>query len=245
MGFFNYTVAKKIGYEIVRRSKHPTLKSHIKNIINHYKINLILDVGAHQGEFGKLLHREGYKGEIHSFEPVSQSFNKLSEASHSDPNWFVYKNAIGDVREQKKISISSASNLSSFLNLNDFGKDAFNERMTKEEIVEVDTIDNFLNSHIKNINQKRIFLKMDTQGYDLNVFKGALKNIKHIICMLSELAIIPCYSEMPHYLDVLREYEKYGFIVSGMYPIGICEDMSLVEMDCMLVNHQNINKFES
>ena len=75
---------------------------------------MILDVGAHQGEFGKLLHREGHKGEIHSFEPVSQSFNKLSEASHSDPNWFVYKNAIGDVREQKKISISSASNLSSF-----------------------------------------------------------------------------------------------------------------------------------
>jgi hypothetical protein len=89
------------------------------------------------------------------------------------------------------------------------------------------------------IDKLRILLKIDTQGYDLKVFKGAIQTIKYIVCILSELCIKPIYSGMPHYLDSLRIYEKYGLIISGIYPICRDEDMSLVEMDCMLINNQN------
>jgi hypothetical protein len=45
-------VAKIFGYELIRRNKHPTLNTHIINLINHYKIDLVLDIGANCGQFG-------------------------------------------------------------------------------------------------------------------------------------------------------------------------------------------------
>jgi len=233
-------IAKAFGYELIRRRKHTTLNTHIINIINHHKVNLVLDVGANVGDFGKMLRAEGYYGIIHSFEPVSQTFNQLRKTSFNDQKWFVHKMAMGEVCGKEIINITESSNLSSFLNPNDFGKEYSKTiNILQKEMVEVETIDNFLNTQISDFDNLRILLKIDTQGYDLKVFKGAINTIKHIICILSELCIKPIYSGMPHYLDSLRIYEKYGFIISGIYPICRDEDMSLVEMDCMLINNQN------
>ena len=82
----------------------------------------------------------------------------------------------------------------------------------------------------------RILLKMDTQGFDLNVFKGASTFIQNIICIQSEISLTPIYSGMPHYLDSLKTYEDAGFVITGLYPISRKEDMTVIEMDCMMLN---------
>jgi hypothetical protein len=80
---------------------------------------------------------------------------------------------------------------------------------------------------------------MDTQGYDLKVFKGALNTISYTVCLLSELSFIPLYTGMPNYLDSLREYEKHGFAVTGLYPVVRTNDQAIIEIDAMLINNQN------
>ena len=92
----HHKIAKAFGYDLVRRKKHPTSSTHIMNLINQYRIDLVLDVGANQGQFGKMLRYEGYKGEIHSFEPVSRTFERLGEACFKDQKWFAHKLAMGD-----------------------------------------------------------------------------------------------------------------------------------------------------
>jgi hypothetical protein len=54
--------------------------------------------------------------------------------------------------------------------------------------------------------------------------------------MLSELSLVPIYSGMPHYLDVLGRYEDHGFAVTGIFPVSRKTDMTIIEVDCMLVN---------
>lgn len=233
----NSKIAKIFGYELIRRRRHPTSIIHILNLINHYKIDLVLDVGANYGRFGKKLRDEGYGGEIHSFEPVSRTFELLSETCLNDQNWFAHKMAIGDACGQETINITESSDLSSFLNPNEFGKDEFKKiNVVQRETVEVRTIDRFITTQIADFDKKQILLKMDTQGYDLKVFKGALNTIAYIVCMLSEISVVPIYSDMPHYLDSLKEYEQYGFVVSGLYPITRRENLSIIEMDCILIN---------
>jgi FkbM family methyltransferase len=230
-------IAKALGYELIKRRKHPTSNSHLINLINHNDIDIVLDVGANNGQFGLMLRNEGYDGDIHSFEPVSKTFKNLSHACHNDPKWFPNKTAMGSVIGEETVHITESSDLSSFLNPNDFGKEKYKKiKVSQTEKVKVGTIDDYLVTRIPDFKKRNILLKMDTQGYDLKVFEGASSVIQHIDCILSEVSLIPIYSGMPHYLDSLRKYEENGFNVTGIYPISRKSDLSVIEMDCFMVN---------
>ena len=235
-------IAKIFGYELIKCKKHPTLSSHIINLVNHCKIDLVLDIGANHGQFGNMLRNEGYKGEIHSFEPVSHSYDSLQKACLNDEKWFVHKLAMGAADGKDTINVTKASDMSSFLDPNEFGGREF-EKMSvaHKEMVEIGTIDGFLPKQITDFNKRRIFLKMDTQGYDLKVLEGSLNVMDYIVCILSEISLIPIYSGMPHYLDALGKYEDYGFSVTGLYPVSReKKSLSVIEMDCVLINSRKI-----
>ncbi len=234
---FSNKIAKLFGYELIRRTRQPSLDSHLPQVLSRYNIDLVLDVGANIGRFGEKLRNEGYRSEIHSFEPVSRTFEMLKKASRNDGAWFVHKLAMGDAPGRQSINITASSDFTSFLEPNTFGKEQYKELdVAQTETVEVDTIDDFLASHVERAADRRIFLKMDTQGYDLKVFEGARRSLPHIVCMLSELSLVPIYSGMPHYLDVLGHYEDHGFAVTGIFPVSRKTDMTIIEVDCMLVN---------
>ena len=231
------SIAKIFGYELIKRKKNPSSSTHLINLINNNDIDLVLDVGANKGQFGLMLRKEGYDGEIHSFEPVSNTFNLLNQACVDDNKWFPNKTAMGKESGEETIHITKSSDLSSFLNPNDFGKDKYEKiKVTNTETVPINTIDSYLANNIDNYKNKNILLKMDTQGYDLNVFSGAINSLKNISCILSEISLIPIYSGMPHYLDSLKNYEQHGFIVTGLYPISRKKDLSVIEIDCFMLN---------
>ncbi len=233
----HHRIARLFGYEMISRKKSPTLNSHLMDLIKRHEIDLALDVGANLGQFGTMLREEGYKGEIHSFEPVRETFESLKAKCSDDHRWFAYRIAMGDICGGKTINVTEGSNFSSFLKPNDYGKERFQKiKVISEEAVEVSTIENFLTAQVTDCDKRRILLKMDTQGYDLNVFKGALKVLDRIVCVLSEISVAPIYSHMPHYLDSLKEYEEYGFVVTGFYPVTRKDNLSLIELDCTLLN---------
>jgi FkbM family methyltransferase len=238
---FHKKLAKALKVEIIKYKKNPTSNSHIINLINHYNIDLILDVGANNGGFGKMLRIEGYTGEIQSFEPVTETYKQLKKITDKDSKWHIHKLALGETCSQQTINVTASSDLASFLSASEFGKNAYSEKLevSHQENVTINTIDDFLAKEIKNAENRRVFLKMDTQGYDTHVIKGALKSINSIFCILSEISFIPLYNNMPHYLDSLKTYEELGFSVTGLYPISRKKDLSIIEMDCMLINKAN------
>lgn len=230
-------IAKAFGYELVKRRKHPTSNSHMINLINHRDIDVVLDVGANKGQFGLKLRSEGYRGEIHSFEPVSKTFEELSQVCLDDKKWTSYNLAMGSVSGEESIHITESSDLSSFLVPNACGKEKYEKiKVLQTEKVNVSTISNYVTTKIVNFAKRNILLKMDTQGYDLEVFAGAADALGHIDCILSEISVIPIYAKMPHYLESLKLYEEAGFVVTGLYPISRKDDFSVVEMDCFMIN---------
>jgi len=234
-------IAKLFGYELIKTRKHPSTNSHVINLIHDYGIDLVIDVGANNGQFGRMIREEGYQGDIHSFEPVSKTYELLKENCANDPKWFTHKIALGDSCGEEDVNVTELSLLSSFLKPNDFGKRQIKKMMVLHtETVEMSTLETFVKQHIPDALDKRIFLKMDTQGYDLKVFKGAEGIFSNIFCILSEISLIPIYSDMPHYLDVLKEYESSEFVVTGFYPVCRDKNLSLIEMDCMLVNKKRM-----
>lgn len=229
-------VLRKFGYEVIRESRQPTLRAHLKNLFLRHEIDLVLDVGANQGQFATMIRNNGYRGAIFSFEPVSASFSRLEATARTDGSWRTFRMGLGNCPGRQAINLAESSDLCSLLSPSEFGKTQFPKiEAAEQEMIEIDTIDNLLSRECIPGNTN-IFLKMDTQGYDTNVFAGALNSLGRISCMLSELSLRPIYAGIPHYLQALEYYGSHGFEVSGFYPVSRKTDLTVIEMDCVLVN---------
>ena len=175
-------LAKALGYELINRDGSPSLNFHIMDLIQLHEINLVLDVGGNKGQFAKPLRNEGYRGDIHSFEPVKATFGELQQASQADKKWFVHNFAMGDQQGQAEVNVTKSSDFASFLKPNDYGEKRFKKNKVEyTEVVDINTVDNFLKNDIEDLESKRVFLKTDTQGFDLQVVKGAEKSLRLIL----------------------------------------------------------------
>lgn len=219
-----------------KRREHAwfSYRAQMRAIFDKYKINLVIDVGANEGQFARGI-RSFYLGEILSFEPVTSTFDKLVAAASSDPNWHVYKYALGRNNSSQSINISNITEFSSFLKANDycalrFGSGAL--RM-KEEFVYIRRLDELLDIIVPDIESKRIFIKLDTQGYDVEVFKGLGSKVKYLNALQSEVSLIPIYKSMPHWTESILTYEKEGFRVVGMFPESR-DSGKVIEYNCLL-----------
>lgn len=206
----------------------------LRKLIEQESIDLVLDVGANEGQFAKKI-RSFYAGKILSFEPVLSVFETLEKAASSDPDWHVYHCALGSQECTQLINISKYTLFSSLLRANDyclkrFGADAL---AVVAEPVSVRRADKILEEVAPKIQGNRIFLKMDTQGYDTVVFEGFGTALKHVVLLQSEVSLIPIYEGMPHWTESICTYEKNGFGVAGMFPITR-DSARVIEYDCLL-----------
>lgn len=105
-----------------------------------------------------------------------------------------------------------------------------------KEDVEVHTLDDVFPELTKGIEQCRPFLKLDTQGFDVEVVKGAQNCIGKMLGLQSELAVRQLYEGAPSYLDALAYYTSLGFTPKDFYTVASDgTDMTALEVDCVMV----------
>jgi FkbM family methyltransferase len=201
-----------------------------------YEVNCVVDVGANRGQYGRLLRRAGYSGRIVSFEPVPAEFELLEQAAAGDPEWEVRRLALGSSDGSLEMHVTPGT-LSSPLPPTPFGEESFYRlRHTTEARVPVRRLDGLLDEILADLPAPRPFLKMDTQGFDVEVFRGLGERAREFVGLQSEVALLQLYHGMPRLPEALAAYEEAGFEVSGMYPVTRQEDSGRVlEFDCLMV----------
>jgi FkbM family methyltransferase len=200
----------------------------VRKIFDELMIDCVLDVGANQGQFSTALRGIGFKGLIVSFEPIRREFIAMQDRFRRDSNWRGHQIALGSQDGVGELAIPNLTVLSSFLNPSQ------DDGVLGKERVSVRRLDGLWNSELADIHDRRIFLKMDTQGFDLEVFRGASGCIDKIIGLASELSIRPIYKEMPHYLDALQTYEAAGFSLYNLAVESRIGNGGLQEMNCFM-----------
>lgn len=227
------------GSKLVSLGSHHNLELHVGQVIKTYNIDTIIDVGANEGQFGQRMRRMAFGGDIYSFEPVKETYERLVQTAAGDSGWKIYNIALGDRTEQTQINVSESSDLSSILDSNEFGRASFEGiKSSRKEAIAVHRLDEFI-PQVMGVKGRRILLKIDSQGYDAQVFEGAKGLLPSICGLVSELSLIPIYHGMKHYLEMLDIYQKNGFSVSGIYPVSRNGDnLSLIEIDCVMVNQK-------
>ena len=213
------------------------LAMHLKLLFSAYQISCVLDVGAHCGEYGLWLRQNGYRGDIVSFEPVQVNFQHLARVTAGDSRWHCVNYALGAENKVASINVSSATVFSSFHTPNAtaqaiFGQDPAVQRSEKVEIRRLDTL---LDTLPVNISKGRTYLKLDTQGWDLEVIAGAQGVLDRIIALQTEVAVQPIYDGMPAIADSFGAIAARGFVPSGLFPVNLDQRFALVELDLVAV----------
>ncbi|WP_240634413.1 FkbM family methyltransferase [Streptomyces dengpaensis] len=209
---------------------------HVAALLDRYEVNCVFDVGANSGQYGRQLRRLGYAGRIVSFEPTAEAFAKLHKSAEEDPDWWVYQIGLG--REDATQSIHVGWNtMNSLLPPSDYGKDRYKRfAKTRTEDIEIRRLDGVMDKALAGIADPRPYLKMDTQGYDLEVFAGAGERVAEFVGMQSEVATLRLYEGSPRMNEAIAVYEESGFEITGMYPVSReAATGRVVEFDCVMV----------
>jgi FkbM family methyltransferase len=180
--------------------------THLKKLLRLLQINCVLDVGANRGQFAVELRRIGYRGRIVSFEPVEREFAILRNAFRNDPEWQGYQVALGNETAVVSMNVTVGNTVTSSLL-----KPAIDTKHLETEEVQVRRLDELFPEVVLGLDQPRILLKMDTQGFDLEVFKGAGERVRDVVALQSEISIRPAYHGMPHYMEAFSAYERAGY----------------------------------
>jgi len=211
--------------------------THLQRLFSKYEIGSVLDVGANRGQFRDFLRYEvGFTGTIISFEPVREVFSELETRTRHDPLWKAINLALGSIDGQMPINVMAATEFASFLEPNLDGPKYKDNHIVATESVAVRRLDSIVEELRDQIALDKPYLKLDTQGYDLSVIKGAESFLASVRGLQTEMSVLPIYQGMPTFEEAVSLLRKKGFDISAMFPV--CEDsrMRLVEFDCVMLN---------
>ena len=235
-------VSRSFGYDIVplREMKERDLALHLRALLDHLKIDCVFDVGANVGQYHDFLRNKVlYDGLIVSFEPVSRHVELLRQrAAREDRDWRIEGYALGAADGSLPINVMASDQFSSFLqpdNSRVADYDGLNVP-THIETVAVHTLDGVLPRLRAELGFERPYLKLDTQGFDIEVLRGANGSLRDMRALQTEASVIGIYKGMPDYMDTIRYLNERGFDASGFYPVSRDSLLRLVEFDCVMIN---------
>jgi FkbM family methyltransferase len=228
-------------YGLVRASTSPRhadalLGLRLDQLFAALGVSLVLDVGGQVGNYARFLRWNGFKGRIISFEPVESSYKMLSDGARGDNLWEAINVALGAEDGEAEINVTNATNFSSFWTPNDYALSGWGHDPEIDHIerVVVRRLDTLLPEILQGTTLPATFLKMDTQGWDLEVLQGASGVLGDIVAIQSEVSVRPIYDRMPTMQESLARFQELGFSVTNLYPMYDTSDR-VVELDCICV----------
>lgn len=182
--------------------------------IQQYNFNIVFDVGANVGQSENTYAKQLPHSNIYCFEPINDSFSTLKN-NIIGKHTHCHNIAFGEKEESVEIKINKkkTSDVIS-LNNNEQKAHSVNDYLTYK--IDVDTLDNFTTKHnIEYIN----FLKVDTEGYDLKVVKGA-KNLllnQKIDFIEVEVSMNKFNDFHVSFVEMYQHLERMDYHIFGVY----------------------------
>ncbi len=211
---------------------------HLERFFKEFTVDCVFDVGANAGQYAEALREFGYTGTIVSFEPIPVLAAHLREKARSDGRWFVEEVALDETVRIVSFNVMESSQFSSLKAPSQEETARFAHQNVVAHSFEVTTaqVATYLTRYRDQLGFRRPFLKMDTQGNDLAVARGAGPLLAEFVGLQSELAIKRIYAGSDDYRAALDFYQSAGFELSAFVPNNYGHFPILVEMDCIMFN---------
>ncbi|MGH3414194.1 MAG: FkbM family methyltransferase [Marmoricola sp.] len=192
--------------------RHPAARR--QHLLRHFGIDLVVDVGAAGGGYGEQLRSFGYRGEICSFEPMAAPFAQLQERAVRDGHWQARNLALGARPGRAPIHRASNGDSSSLLSPLPAHRAAAPEvEFTGSEEVTLAVLDDEVDAAM--LADRRVFLKLDTQGYEGQVLAGGERVVAAAVGLQLELSFVPLYDGGMVADEAIGWAYRHGFHLTG------------------------------
>ena len=179
----------------------------IKKIKN---INTLIDVGSNKGQFVLLCIKFFPNLLIYSFEPIKEALIRQKNLLNFKNNIYFYNTGIGNKNKIINFFITNRADSSSFLTINKSKNYNKNYYVKEKRKIKIQKLDQILNNK-KLI--KPVLIKIDVQGFELEVLKGSKKTLPNIDYLLLEVSKNQMYNKQAIELEIINFLKKEKFII--------------------------------
>lgn len=201
--------------------------TNLKQIVS--ELDLIIDVGANSGQFSKASNFFYPEAQIYTFEPLEDHFLNIAQKFSKIKNVKVYNLAVGNEDGFISFNKNKYGHVSSILDISEE-----NKYYPKEHIEKIDVKITTLDTFFKEIQiPKATLIKLDVQGFELEVLKGAVNIIQKVNYIIIEANLETLYTNQPTFTEVNTFLNENGFEVCGMLDFNLGSKNKYIEVDLL------------
>lgn len=194
-------------------------------------LDYIIDVGANSGQFSKVASYHYPDAKMDVFEPLPNLYPKIKKMFQNNPNISTHNVALGNELGTIKFNRNEFGHISSILDISEENIHYPKGNGLDQIDVEIKTLDSL--SFEKKASQGISLLKLDVQGYELEVLKGGENTLKNIDYILLEANLEQLYVNQPSFTEVNNYLNSRGFELSDMLDFNLGTKNKYIEIDLL------------
>jgi FkbM family methyltransferase len=202
---------RRAGLELMRYNATNALDAQRARLIVCSDVDLVVDVGANEGQWASDLRHAGYLGRIVSFEPLAEARTVLERAAAKDPNWSCRPEAASDRTGESNLHVAANSVSSSLLEMAEpHVAAAPGSAIVGSQHVRTVRLDD------AGLRGARIMLKLDTQGAELDALAGASALLDSVVLVELEVSFKQLYVGGPLWRDTVDYLGARGYDLAAL-----------------------------
>jgi FkbM family methyltransferase len=231
--------ARKFASVIVRPSYRRGLRLGVAAATEHHSVAFehefatVIDVGANRGQFGLFAARRFPGAELHCFEPLPEARETLASALGEHPRLRVHGVALGATNRTDTFNVAASDDSSSLLTATATQTASFPKtEVAERRSVEVARLDDIVPPQAVS---RPCLLKVDVQGYELEVLRGAQAMLDVVDELLIECSFVELYEGQPLAAEIVALCADRGFPLAGVFSLVRDEGGRCLQGDFLFV----------
>ncbi|NOY71248.1 MAG: FkbM family methyltransferase [Gammaproteobacteria bacterium] len=175
----------------------------------------VVDVGANRGQFALIVRKCFPEAMIDSFEPLKEPADRFQALFDNDQFTQLHRLAIGLNEGEAEIHVSSRDDSSSLLPITDTQSMLFPGTAEHEtRMIQVAPLKNIIPEQDV---QEPALLKIDVQGFELEVLRGCEELLEQFQYIYVECSFVELYAGQAFADEVIAFLRERNFILEGVY----------------------------
>jgi FkbM family methyltransferase len=194
----------------------------------------VIDIGGYIGAFAFAIRQMLPETQLYTFEPLPDNFQKIQNNLMGDRHLRAFNTALGAKKGEVDFWRSDFSPSSSVLAMGELHRKTFPHTAGSTKVtVPIARLDDFLPEMVL---EGPVLLKMDVQGYEETVLRGAQEILKKVDSILTEVSFRPLYEGQATFDRLNAALNEHGFVYAGSFENLLSPvDGSILQSDALFV----------